>query len=63
MEITAEVRTMAAGFADPLLRSVDAIHLATAARLGAELDAFVTYDKRLLSAAGDAGLPATAPAD
>jgi len=61
MEITAEVRTIAAGFGDPLLRSLDAIHLATAQRLGSELDAFVTYDTRLLAAAGAAGLPTTAP--
>lgn len=38
------------------LRSVDAIHLATARLLAAELDALVSYDDRLLRAANDAGL-------
>jgi predicted nucleic acid-binding protein len=33
------------------LRSLDAIHLATAAELGAELDALVTYDDRMAAAA------------
>jgi predicted nucleic acid-binding protein len=63
MEIAPEIRAAAAGLADPLVRSMNAIHLATAQRLGAELDAFVTYDKRLLSAATAVGLPVTTPAD
>ncbi|HXZ75136.1 MAG TPA: hypothetical protein VEH31_30290 [Streptosporangiaceae bacterium] len=37
-----------------LLRSLDAIHLATARILAPELDAFVSYDDRLLRAATDA---------
>jgi predicted nucleic acid-binding protein len=63
MEIGVEVRVAAAGLGDRLLRSLDAIHLATAQRLGSELTAFVTYDKRLLAAAGAVGLPTAAPAD
>ena len=48
--------------ADPaILRSVDAIHLATAASLGEALTAFVTYDKHLAAAAVDAGLPLHSP--
>jgi predicted nucleic acid-binding protein len=43
------------------LRSLDAIHLATALSLGGGLTEFVTYDKRLLAAAVHAGLPATSP--
>ncbi|MBO0840597.1 MAG: type II toxin-antitoxin system VapC family toxin, partial [Sciscionella sp.] len=43
------------------LRSLDAIHLASALRLGEELDAFVAYDKRLLAAAEQAGLRAESP--
>jgi uncharacterized protein len=46
------------------MRSLDAIHLATAELLvasGKPLDAFVTYDKRLATAAREAGLPAAAP--
>jgi uncharacterized protein len=33
------------------LRSLDAIHLASAAQLGSDLTAFVTYDERLANAA------------
>jgi len=43
------------------LRSLDAIHLATARVLGPDLDAIVSYDDRLLKAAQDAGLPAVSP--
>jgi uncharacterized protein len=45
------------------LRSLDAIHLATARILAPELDALVTYDDRLASAAIDAGLVTLAPED
>jgi predicted nucleic acid-binding protein len=61
LEITAAVRLAAAAFADPMLRSLDAIHLATALQLGAELGEFVTYDKRLLAAAAAVGLPTASP--
>jgi uncharacterized protein len=39
-----------------LLRSLDAIHLASALSLGADLDALVTYDRRLAEAARGMGL-------
>lgn len=56
------VRSTAASYDDPLLRSLDAIHLATAhAIFGPQLSAFVTYDKRLLAAADALGLPTAAP--
>jgi predicted nucleic acid-binding protein len=48
---------------DRSLRSLDAIHLATARLLGPDLDAVITYDDRLTTAAGDAGLIITAPQD
>jgi hypothetical protein len=48
---------------DRLLRSLDAIHLATARLLGAELTALLTYDDRLAKAAADAGIPVLAPHD
>lgn len=44
------------------LRSLDAIHLATALRLGAELEAVVTYDRRMIAAAHTLGLPVASPA-
>jgi uncharacterized protein len=48
---------------DRMLRSLDAIHMATARILAPELDALVTYDDRLLRAAGDAGLVTVSPRD
>lgn len=47
---------------DPLLRSLDAIHLATAHGIRAGLDAFVCYDKRLCESAQAVGLPVESPA-
>jgi predicted nucleic acid-binding protein len=61
MDITRVVRQTAASYGDPLLRSLAAIHLATAQVLTGGLDAFVTYDKRLLEAAAGVGLPVAAP--
>lgn len=61
LEITASVRSASAAFGNSSLRTLDAIHLATALALQAELEAFVTYDTRLLAAAVAAGLPTAAP--
>lgn len=64
MEIDATVRATAAAYMDPHLRSLDAIHLATAENLvasGKHISAFVTYDKRLASAAAGAGFSVVAP--
>jgi predicted nucleic acid-binding protein len=44
-----------------LLRSLDAIHLAAALTLGEELTAVVTYDDRMMTAAGLFGLVVDAP--
>jgi predicted nucleic acid-binding protein len=61
-EIDEVVRSTAAAYEEPRLRSLDAIHLATAdAVLGDDLTAFVTYDRRLLAAAGALGLPTASP--
>ena len=50
----------AAMFAEPTLRSLDAIHVATALHLY-PIDAFVTYDERQASVARLAGLKTVAP--
>ena len=47
---------------DKTLRSLDAIHLATAHEIRTELSAFVCYDKRLRDSANALGLPVEAPA-
>ena len=44
------------------LRTLDAVHVATALELGEMLGAFVTYDDRLAEAARAAGLPVVRPA-
>ena len=44
------------------LRSLDAIHLASAEALGSDLRGFVTYDERLANAAAGRGLRVVRPA-
>lgn len=44
------------------LRSLDALHLATAISIGNEVGAFLTYDNRLVSAAEENGLTVAQPA-
>lgn len=52
-----------AGTLSPLdLRSLDAIHLATARRLGSDLGDFITYDGRLGAAAMTMGFRLASPA-
>lgn len=46
----------------PHLRSLDAVHIASAARYRDELEALVTYDERLRAAAAAEGLPTASPA-
>ena len=53
----------AAGLLAPAdLRSLDAIHLASAEQLGPDLRAFVTYDERQAAAAGGRGFRVIRPA-
>lgn len=64
VEIDAKVRAMAAAYGDKLLRSLDAIHLATAELLDTathELAGLVAYDDRLLDAAQALGLKTVRP--
>lgn len=60
IELRPSIRATAAAFPDPLLRSLDALHLATAqyaeSSTGLRLSAFATYDKRLIAAARAAGV-------
>jgi uncharacterized protein len=44
------------------LRSVDAIHIATAGRIGADLAEIVTYDQRMAAAARSMGYKVSSPA-
>jgi uncharacterized protein len=47
---------------DAQLRSLDAIHLATAYGIRTDLTAFLCYDMRLCAAANSLGLPVRSPA-
>ena len=61
VELGAEIRLAAATVPDPHLRSLDAIHLATALSLGEHCATVFTYDDRLISAARAHGLTVTVP--
>lgn len=65
LEVDATVRAIAASFDDSSLRTLDAIHLATAQLLVSDsadrLDAFVAYDRRLNSAASALGMRVVSP--
>jgi predicted nucleic acid-binding protein len=58
--VTEEVRDAAARLTGDL-RTLDAIHVASAQVIGPALSALVTYDKRMLEVARSVGLPAAAP--
>ena len=52
----------AAGTLEPLvLRTLDAVHLATAMAVGDDLETIVTYDERMIEAARLVGLPTATP--
>lgn len=52
-----------AGLLEPAgVRSLDAVHLATAIEVGDALDAVLTYDERMAEAARSLGLATVAPA-
>ncbi|HET9517146.1 MAG TPA: type II toxin-antitoxin system VapC family toxin [Actinoplanes sp.] len=63
VSIDDEVVEAAMNEPDRMLRSLDAIHLATARMLGSDLEGLVTYDGRLAGAAKDAGIPVIDPRD
>ncbi|MDJ1137744.1 type II toxin-antitoxin system VapC family toxin [Streptomyces iconiensis] len=58
--LTDEVRD-AAALLPCGVRTLDAVHVASAQLVGEALDALVTYDKRMLEVARSVGLPAEAP--
>ena len=59
VELDAAISRLAGPLPPPALRSLDAIHVATA--LQVDVDAFVTYDVRLAEAARLHGLPVVSP--
>jgi len=61
IELDDRVVSRAVRLDPPELRSLDAIHLATALSIADDLDGFVTYDRQLGRAASAAGLPVATP--
>lgn len=65
VDLDVNIRRRAGSYDDPLLRSLDAVHLATAQTIDEAdpggLTAFVTYDSRLTAAAAERGLPVVEP--
>ena len=59
--LTAEVLDTAGRLTPPSVRSLDALHLASALTIRDELESFVAYDARLLDAAVALGLPVQSP--
>jgi len=61
VQLDDELLDSAAALDGGVLRSLDAIHLAAAQALADELTAVVTYDERMMTAAGVLGLVVEAP--
>jgi len=61
--IDTHVLDTAARLSPPSLRSLDAIHLASALQLRDELTTFIAYDDRLLAAASALGMPVSSPSN
>lgn len=61
VDISAAVVESAGRLPDPMLRSLDSIHLATALMVRDDLDAVMTYDDRVAAAATAQGLTVEAP--
>jgi predicted nucleic acid-binding protein len=61
LAITDRILDRAAVLEPGVLRSLDAIHLATALSLGTDLDGLITYDDRLADAARLAGVTVYMP--
>jgi predicted nucleic acid-binding protein len=61
VELDAGIRILAQTITPATVRSLDAVHLATALSIRRQLTSFVTYDKRLADAAAAAGLTVDTP--
>ena len=61
IEVSDTIRARAALLEPATLRSLDALHLATAVEIGDALDAVVTYDARMATASASMGLVVLAP--
>ena len=62
IELNPEIAAAAGSLAPETLRTLDAIHVASALSLSGDLAAFVSYDARQTKAAAAAGLRVASPA-
>ncbi len=62
LPLSEEIRTRAYELTPLSVRSLDAIHIATALDLGERLGGLFTYDERMATAAREAGLEVRTPA-
>jgi len=62
IDMTGVVLETASRLPDPVLRTLDAIHVATALQIREDVEVLVSYDHRMLAAAGAHGLPTASPA-
>ena len=62
LTLSTETFEAAARLDPPVLRALDALHLAVALELGDDLDGIVVYDERLADAANAYGIRTIAPA-
>ena len=62
LDVDESILRSAAMIGDPTLRSLDAIHLASAQALAEDVEALVTYDDRLARAAAELGFAVASPA-
>ncbi len=61
IDLSPQIVHRAAAMLPPQLRSLDAMHLASAWELGTDLVSFVTYDRRMAEAARAAGMHVDSP--
>jgi predicted nucleic acid-binding protein len=61
VQLAPEVIDSAAALAPPTLRSLDAIHIASALSIREELEGLITYDARMRDAAQQHGLRVFSP--
>jgi uncharacterized protein len=62
LDVSDAVIESASRLPDPMLRSLDSIHLATALLIREDVDVLVSYDDRLTAAAASHGLKTASPA-
>ena len=61
LDLDGPIAASASRLAPPTLRTLDAVHVASAREFGPDLEALVTYDDRMIAAARANGLPVVSP--